>query len=194
MGEEKTDPRRRFEELALPLARHLHSTARRLTGNTEQAEELVQETFLRAYRTFSNFKPGTNARAWLFTILYSIVKNRYRQASRRPAELSLSNMEEHDARMPEAETWGSHEELLRRLDEHRVSPEIVRAFGELPPAWRTVILLVDVEELEYEEVARILDCPVGTISSRLYRARKRLFDRIAPLAREKRYLEGTSDG
>ncbi len=190
MAEEISELRGRFEEAALPLARILLSVARRLTGSADDAEEVVQETFLRAYRTFENFEPGSNCRAWLFTILYSIVKNRYRASSRRGAETSLTELEEHEPRRLESEVWGSHRELLRSLDEHRVGAEIIDAFAELPPASRMIVLLVDVEDLSYEEVSQVLDCPVGTVSSRLYRARKHLFDSLAPFARQQGYLKG----
>ena len=187
MGTDTSDLRRRFEKEALPFAGVLFATAMRVVGRPEDAEEVVQETFLRGYRTFQNFREGSNAKAWLFTILYSIVKNRYRQASRRPTETSLTELEETNPAPLETRSWGSHEALLRELDVDRMPAEIVEAFAALPPPSRMIILLVEVEELEYDEVARILDCPVGTVASRLYRARRQLFDRLAPYVRDRGY-------
>ncbi len=190
MAAKVSDLRTRFEETALPLAGVLLRVARRLTGRPDDAEEVVQETFLRSYRTFENFEPGSNCKAWLFTILYSIVNNRYRKSSRRAVETSLPELEETEPKWLESDAWGSHHELLRSLDEHRVSAEIIDAFAGLPPAARMIVLLVDVEDLSYEEVSQVLDCPVGTVSSRLYRARKHLFESLAPLARRHGYLKG----
>ena len=181
--------RRHFEEAALPFANVLLRLARHLTGNQEDAEEVVQETFLRAYRTFENFEPGSNCKAWLFTILYSIVKNRYRRSSRRITESSLTELEERGPQGLDSNAWGSHHELLNTLDEARVSREVVDGFAKLPPDWRMIVLLVDVEELSYEEVSLVLDCPVGTVSSRLYRARKHLFESLAPFARQQGYTK-----
>ena len=189
MAAKISDLRRQFEETALPLAGILFRVARRLTGSSDDAEEVVQETFLRAYRTFENFESGSNCKAWLFTILYSIVKNRYRKSGRRGPETSLAELEEREPQRLESEAWGSHREVLRGLDEHRVSAQIIDAFAELPPAWRMIVLLVDVEDLSYEEVSQVLECPVGTVSSRLYRARHLLFESLAPFARQQGYLK-----
>jgi RNA polymerase sigma-70 factor (ECF subfamily) len=133
--------RAEFEDWALPIAPALYRTAHRLSRRPEDARDLVQETYLRAYRTFGNFQPGTNVRAWLFTILYSILNN---------------------------------ESALRSL----------------PEEYRAAILLVDVEDLSYEEAAEILSCPVGTLRSRLHRARKLLFAALRDYAVRNRMAEG----
>ena len=172
-----------FEALTLPVTRPLYAVAVRLTSSGE-AEDIVQETFLRAYRTFDNFERGTNAKAWLFTILYSIVRNRRRQTSRRPHDRSLAEMEEKGAAEPPTRGWGSHTEMLRTLDRDRIGKEIARAVREMPEEWQLIFLLVVVEEMPYEEVGRVVDCPVGTVASRLYRARRHLLKSLAPLAPE----------
>src|SRR6266496_3426809 len=143
------EKRRRFESTALPFLRDLSNVARRLTHRDEDARDLVQETWLRAYRTFDNFRPGSNCKAWLLTILYSIFINQYRQTKRRPPVESLEERFHHlpqqgdaalDATMVEG--WGS-----------RWSPEVERALRQLPENLRVPLLLVDIEGLSYEEAA-----------------------------------------
>jgi RNA polymerase sigma-70 factor, ECF subfamily len=153
-----------FEATALPFARSLYSTARRLTGRAEDALDIVQETFLRAFRTFHNFRAGTNPKAWLFTILRSVAANRHRDDQRRPRLVALDDLDErfaaHAASGPPA----------IELD----AAEVERALASLPEEFRLAVLLVDVEELSYEEAADVLACPVGTVRSRLSRARRGL--------------------
>lgn len=167
-----SDLRREFEDLALPLAPVLHRTACRLTRTREEAADLVQDTFLRAYRTFSHFDPGTNAKAWLFTILYSIVSNKWRHERQTPQELSL---DEVDRRFEGALVSGDHNTEMTLLNALGASSEIYRALAALPAGYRAAVLLVDVEDLTYEEAARALACPIGTVRSRVSRARKLLF-------------------
>lgn len=179
--------RARFEEVALPFIQRLYNTAWRLTRSPEEAGDLVQETYLRAYRTFSGFTPGTNCRAWLFTILYSVFSNRYRKKRREPETLSIEELETRHGDAPRAESWGSHRRVLDNPDPGWAAPEVDRALGLLPPGFRAVVLLVDVEELTYEEAAQVLGCPVGTVRSRLYRARKLLFRMLVDYAEKLGY-------
>ncbi len=160
--------RSRFESTALPFLRDLSNVARRLAHGAEDARDLVQETWLRAYRTFDNFRPGTNCRAWLLTILYSIFINQYRKSRREPEPASLEEIEERfhrtlavEAKAGEVAGWSD--------------PEVKTAFDRLPESFRDVILLVDVEELSYEQAATALACPVGTVRSRLFRGRQQLY-------------------
>ncbi len=172
--------------------RDLYNTAQRLTQEAQDAADLVQETFLRAYRTFANFRPGTNCKAWLFTILYSIFVNQYRQAKRRPPMASVEELEErfhHFAQSPgdtasdvtTVEGWG-----------WRWSPEVERALRQLPEDFRSPLLLVDVEGLSYEEAALVLGCAVGTVGSRLFRGRRLLFAMLQEYARQDGYDTGSS--
>ncbi len=179
--------RAEFEETALPVAPALYRTARRLTRRTEDASDAVQETMLRAYRTFHGFQPGTNARAWLFTILYSILTNDWRRRQRAPEEVPLEVVEERFAKALRASGVDAESALLQRLD---ASPEIDSALKDLPEEYRAAVLLVDVEELSYEEAAAILGCPVGTVRSRLHRARKLLFVALHDYARRTGVAEG----
>ncbi len=190
MPHNDADARRlRFESLALPFMRALYNTALRLTREPADAADLVQETFLRAYRTFENFTPGSNCKAWLFTILYSIFTNQYHHAKRRPRMESVEELEERFHQfacedpafdVTTVEGWGA-----------RWSPEVERALAQVPEDFRTPLLLVDVEELSYEEAAAVLGCAVGTVGSRLFRGRKLLFAVLQDYARQAGYGKGT---
>jgi RNA polymerase sigma-70 factor, ECF subfamily len=170
-----------FETTALPFARPLYVTALRITGRAEDALELVQETFLRAYRTFDNFTPGTNPKAWLFTILRSVSANRWRRERRSPVLVPLEEWESRFGPLaavgpPAGDTTGE---------------EVTRALERLPEDFRFVVLLVDMEGLTYEEAASVLACPVGTIRSRLARARRALYVELCDYARKAGYARGT---
>lgn len=165
-----SDRRAAFEAIALAAAPALVRTARRLAGSGE-ADDLVQETFLRAYRTFDGFQPGTNGKAWLFTILYSIVANRWRQQARRPSVQSLDDV---DRRFAEA-IAGNLPSPDAIYDRAETRAAIDRALATLPEEFRAAVLLVDIEGLSYEEAAAVMASPVGTVRSRLARARRQMF-------------------
>ena len=182
-----SDKRERFEAATLPFMRVVHAVGYRLCRDPDVARELAQETYLRAYRTFDNFQEGTNCKAWLLKIVYSVFVNRYHKRRREPMQLSL------DERFPEAVAKRTG---IENVDFDNTAsglsgagPEIDRALGELPEAFRSAVLLVDVEELTYDEAASVLDCPVGTVRSRLSRARKMLYVALSELARDRGYLE-----
>jgi RNA polymerase sigma-70 factor (ECF subfamily) len=186
-----TERRARFEATALPYLQAAYNMALRLTRQTEDARDVVQETYLRAYRTFDNFRPGTNCKAWLFTILYSIFVNRYRKEQREPATLSVDELEEKFHRSlaaPERTESGA----IGRPPEW-TDREVELAFDELPESFREVVLLVDVEELTYDEAAAALGCPIGTVRSRLSRARKALYVALEEYARKAGYVKEASE-
>jgi RNA polymerase sigma-70 factor (ECF subfamily) len=158
-----------FEQLVTPLLPALARAARRLARPPQDAADLVQETLLRAYRTFENFQAGTNAKAWLFTILYSIAANVADKERRHPT-VHLDNIEERFARAIDGRQ-DTEQALLAQLDRTRVDA----AVSQLPADFRDAVLLVDLEELTYEEAAAVLKCPIGTVRSRLFRGRKLLF-------------------
>ena len=180
----RTDRRAEFERLAMPHARGLYRTALRAAGRAEDAHDLVQETFLRAYRTFDNFQPGTNEKAWLFTILYSIMSNRWRTDRRAPAEVAVDDVDARFAAALEAAGADAEQVLLDRLE---AAPDPAGA-GRTAGAYRSVVLLVDVEDLTYEEASAALSCPVGTVRSRLARGRRLLFTALSGYARSLRLL------
>jgi RNA polymerase sigma-70 factor (ECF subfamily) len=181
-AEEKSS---RFEATALPFLPAVYNAACRLARNAEEARDLAQETYLRAYRTFENFRPGTNCKAWLLTILYSIFVNRYRKKQREPKTVPLEELEERfpcaaaEEPVTPQQTAGSPPQWTNR--------EVEEAFRELPESFRAVVLLVDVEELSYEEAAAALGVPVGTVRSRLSRARRQLSGALGEHARRAGY-------
>jgi RNA polymerase sigma-70 factor (ECF subfamily) len=184
--EVETETRRaEFEAVAVPLQAALYRLAHRLSPGSDEAADLVQETYLRAYRTFQNFAPGTNARAWLFTILYSVFVNRYRRARREPVPVALEELERRFERFVDA-TEGPELGLVEGWG-NAWSPEVEAALRRLPEEFRAPLLLVDVEELSYEEAATALGCPTGTIGSRLHRGRRLLFALLSGFAERAGY-------
>jgi RNA polymerase sigma-70 factor, ECF subfamily len=163
-----------FELDELPYRAQLHRTALRLTRSVDRAEDLLQDTYLKAYRRYDSFRPGTNLRAWLFTILKSTFINEYRQRKQRPPLVAFTNFEEtlESALVP------VHGSVSRTPEDEVVEAsldgDVRRALAELPAAYRVVVLLADIEGHTYREVAAILSIPVGTVMSRLYRGRRLL--------------------
>jgi RNA polymerase sigma-70 factor (ECF subfamily) len=147
-----------FEAEILPQLRPLFGMAYRLTGNAHDAEDLVQETMLRAHRSFDRYRPGTNARAWLFTILHRLRTDALRRRGRRPETVELVDDGPPVAPVHEAALASGHE-------------EITRALQGLPEGFRSAVVLRDVEEYSYAEIAKMLDIPVGTVMSRIHRGR-----------------------
>lgn len=184
--------REAFEAEAVPFMQALHNLAIRLTQDPHDAADLVQETFLRAYRTFDNFVRGTNCKAWLFTILYSVFVNQYRQAKRRPRVESLDELEARFHHFAQAEPGPELDITAVEGWGLRWSPEVERALRQLPEDFRAALLLVDVEGLSYEEAASVLGCAVGTIGSRLYRGRMGLFALLRDYAFQAGYGKGSS--
>ncbi|HEV8600942.1 MAG TPA: sigma-70 family RNA polymerase sigma factor [Gemmatimonadales bacterium] len=180
--------RAEFEATAVPFLQPLYSAARRLADGPDDAADLVQETFLRAYRTFENFTPGTNCKAWLFTILYSVFINEYHRKERRGSTVSLDELERRFQRYlqapDEAEPAGATESA------GSVGPEVDAALRQLPADFRAPVLLVDVEGLSYDEAAAVLGCPIGTVRSRLFRARRILFAALQQYAVKSGFTRG----
>lgn len=163
-----------FADEAMQFAQSLYSTALRMTRNSADAQDLVQETYLKAYRSFATFDEGTNLRAWLFRILTNTFINNYRAKQRRPQETELNDVENlflyH--RLPQlAQLSASAEDQL--LDMFAGS-EVREALENLPESFLMPVLLSDVEQFSYKEIAEILEIPIGTVMSRLHRGRKAL--------------------
>ena len=169
-GQGQDDRRSRFESEALPWMRPLYGFAVRLTRDPHDASDLVQECYLRAFRTFDNFVSGSNAKAWLFRILFSVFANDQRKR-RRQRVVALEELESHFDRVA-MESWRSGGGAARAVEDAAALEE---ALACLPEEYRAVVLLVDVEGLTYGEAAQTLQCPVGTVRSRLSRARRGLF-------------------
>ena len=172
-----------FERVALVHLPSLYHMALRFTRNTADAEDLLQDTYVRAFRFFHRYEPGTNAKAWLFKILRNGFINRYRKAQKRPEEVDFSKIEEifESLLEPRQRLPGPEEEILARsLDE-----PIEDALRMLPEEYRSVLLLAVVEGFSYREIAATLDCPMGTVMSRLHRARKHMKSRLLNYGRER---------
>ena len=176
-----------FAEQAMPFMDQLYSHAMRMTRNAADAEDLVQETYLKGYRAFDSFKEGTNLRAWLFRILTNSYINNYRKKQRRPDESDLGDVEDlyMYRRLGGAETStlgrSAEDELLDTLTES----EVKDAIEALPEQYRDAVLLADVEGFAYKEIAEILDVPIGTVMSRLHRGRKRLQEQLMEFGRSR---------
>jgi RNA polymerase sigma-70 factor (ECF subfamily) len=183
-GRSAEERRTAFEAISVPLMKTLYNRALNLCRRTDVAADLVQETYLRAFRTFENFEPGSNAKAWLLTILYSVFVSRYRKEQRDPLAASLNDADLTEARAPE-----SHELLDPKL---WASEQVNSALRRLSDSFRIVLLMVDVDDMSYEEVATALQCPVGTVRSRLSRARKLLYAELVDYARAQGFGERKS--
>jgi len=177
----------RFTELAMEYMGSLYSAALRMTRNPADAEDLVQETYLKAYRAFGSFQEGTNLKAWLYRILTNTFINSYRARRRRPEQTELDDVEDlylyRRLGGLEAVTAGrsAEEEVL----EHFTESDVKEAVEALPEQFRMAVLLADVEGFSYKEIADILDVPIGTVMSRLHRGRKALQKALHDFGRER---------
>ncbi|MEZ4469742.1 MAG: sigma-70 family RNA polymerase sigma factor [bacterium] len=179
-GREQDD----FERIALPHADALYGAAMRMTRDPSRAEDLVQETLLRAFRFWHKFEQGTNIKAWLFRIQTNIFINRYRKRQteqkvmddRQVDDLLQRFAVEEESLLP----VDTREEFLRQV----VGDEVLRALDELPFEFRMTVLLADMHDFSYKEIAEVLECPVGTVMSRLHRARKMLQAKLLEYAVE----------
>ncbi len=158
----------------MEFAPQLYSAAMRMTRNQADAEDLVQETYLRAYRGFGNFTEGTNLRAWLFRILTNTFINIYRAKQRRPQESDLANIEDLYLyrRLGALDAVLGNRSAEDQLLDMLTDDEVTHALEDLPEIFRLPVLLADVEGFAYKEIAEILDIPIGTVMSRLHRGRK----------------------
>ncbi len=161
-----------FEQEALSFIDSLYGTALRLTRNRADAEDLVQDTYLKAFRATEQFERGTNLKAWLFTILHNTFRNRVRDAGRSPIDVDSEVVEQATAAGPHEHT---PEELLTRAT---LDADLQAAVDALPDVFRQAVWLRDVEEFSYAEIAAMAGVPIGTVMSRISRGRKMLFDRL----------------
>ncbi|MBI3522477.1 MAG: sigma-70 family RNA polymerase sigma factor [Chloroflexi bacterium] len=175
-----------FETEALSFLDALYRTALRMTRSEAEAEDLVQETYIRALRFRDQFTPGTNLKAWLFRILTNTFINLYRKKQARPETTELDDVDESSLyrHMTGSSTAPASPDPEAALLDSTVAPEVTSALEELPEKFRTVVLL-DVEGFAYKEIAELLDIPIGTVMSRLHRGRKFLQKRLYDLARER---------
>lgn len=180
--------REEFEAQALPYMGALFNAGLRLTRNPSDAEDLVQDTFVKAFRFFHRFEPGTNLKAWLFKILTNTFINQYRRRSRERDSLGVADTEAALDRQPAPDFWAGlppPDASLRAL----FSDEVKAAIDDLPVDFRMTVLLRDIEDFTYQEIADIMDCPVGTVMSRLHRGRRMLQKRLYGHAVREGYLQ-----
>jgi len=181
------DRTREFEETALVHLDTLYRSALRLTHNRAEAEDLVQEACLRAFRGFHRFNPGTNCRAWLLTILKNAFLKRLKQGAHELLDSDPGDQQRGAISITDAGRTRGHpeEELLQTV----LHGDVDRALKTLPLAHREVIVLADLEGFSYKEIAQIVDCPIGTVMSRLSRGRAQLRQLLGGLAREHGYVK-----
>lgn len=179
----------------MPLMDQLYSAALRMTRNAADAEDLVQETYLKAYRGYERFEEGTNLKAWMYRILTNSYINRYRQKQRRPDESDIADVEDMYLYR---RLGGENSEIGSSAEDaflSSVTDEAVKAAIEaLPENFRIAVLLADVEGFAYKEIADILDIPIGTVMSRIHRGRKGLEKLLHDFAAERNLLPGNDDG
>jgi RNA polymerase sigma-70 factor, ECF subfamily len=174
----------RFERQVLPLLPNLYSAALRMTRNPADAEDLVQETYLRAYRGFSGFEEGTNLRAWMYRILTNTFINSYRKKQREPVTVQEDDLDEwylYDKLGENGVEPSAEAEVIRSMPDE----DVQRALEALPEGFRLAVLLADVEGFSYKEIAEILGIPIGTVMSRLHRGRRALEKALWERVRER---------
>jgi RNA polymerase sigma-70 factor (ECF subfamily) len=174
-----------FEADAMQFASQLYSAELRMTRNPADAEDVVQETFLKAYRAYGSFQEGTNLKAWLYRILTNTYINRYRKAQRRPSEVELGELQDLYLFRRLGEQSGASESAESEVLEQFVDTDVIEALESLPDNFRMPVLLADVEGFAYKEIAEMLDIPIGTVMSRLHRGRKALQKKLWHLAEER---------
>jgi len=169
-----------FADLAMPFMSALYSAALRMTRNPSDAEDLVQETYLRAYRGFGGFKEGTNLKAWLYKILTNTFINQYRAKKRRPDQVELDDTEDFFLfrRMGGLEAADANRTAETEVLDALPDAEVKEALEALPEQFRMAVILADIEGFSYKEIAEILDVPIGTVMSRIHRGRKQLQKRL----------------
>lgn len=175
-----------FNEEIIPHLDALYNFGLRLTSDPNDAEDLVQDTIVKAYRFFSSYEKGTNAKAWLFRILKNSYINNYRKKSKKPQEVDYDEVATfyETIRAERTETSDLEDKMFREL----IDDDISKALNDIPEDFRTVVLLCDVEDFTYEEIANMLDVPIGTIRSRLHRGRNLLKAQLLEYAQKRGYV------
>ncbi|MDH4069731.1 MAG: sigma-70 family RNA polymerase sigma factor [Ignavibacteria bacterium] len=179
---ERSQKHKDFEEEALPHLDLLFNFARKMTNSSEDASDLVQETYLKAYRFWHSYEKGTNIKAWLFRILRNTYINRYRKESKGPDEVDFESVQNLNHKSNGHGTPPLDQALGSLMED-----DVSTAIASLPDDFRTVVILCDIEGLSYEEIAEFVECPIGTVRSRLHRGRRFLRTQLLEYARKRGY-------
>ncbi len=174
-----------FDSEAMPHMGILHGYAVKITGNQLDADDLVQETFLRAFRFFDKFEKGTNCKAWLFRIMKNLFINKYRKNQKEPGKVDYAEIENFFDTI-RAERVDSSD-LQEKVFSNLLDDDVTRALNSLQDDFKTVVILCDIEGLSYEEIAEFIQCPIGTVRSRLHRGRKMLQQKLYDYAKQRGY-------
>ena len=178
----------RFEREAMPLLDQMYSAALRTTRNPTDAEDLVQETYAKAFAAFHQYRPGTNLKAWMYRILTNTYINTYRKKQRQPLESDAAEVEDyHLARAAQHSSTGLRSAEAEALD-HLPDSDVTRALASIGEDFRLAVYLADVEGFAYKEIAEIMDTPIGTVMSRLHRGRKQLRELLTDYALERGFI------
>ncbi len=174
-----------FDQEFMPHVNSMYNFAYRLTFDEDDAKDLVQDTYLKAFRFINSFDKGTNAKAWLFRILKNSFINEFRKKSKQPAKIDYNEVEQYYNSDDAGESITT--DLRVETIQHMIGDEITGALNNIPVDFRTVIILSDLEGFTYEEMSKILDIPIGTVRSRLHRARNMMKEKLSVYAAEMGY-------
>jgi RNA polymerase sigma-70 factor (ECF subfamily) len=184
-GEPKTHRKKKsdFETEAVPHMNVLYNFALRTTGNADDARDLLQETYMKAFRFWDKYEKGTNVRAWLYRIMKNSYINRYRKETREPGMVDYGDVENFYDSIRDDST--DTNDLQQKMFGNMLSDEVVKALQSLPDEFRTVVILCDIEGLAYEEISDFLNCPIGTVRSRIHRGRIMLEEMLHDYAKDR---------